>query len=223
MGDILHHLSRTDYYPVMGEDYSPKDVSSVRLGPSAYAVEEYSYDDFESFLYAVQEEREVEVLYGGYGERRHLYRRAPQYNNGNAPREYHLGVDVWCSPGQSVYSPWDGTVISSVFREKPWDYGGLIILRHTWSDQWIHTLYGHVSKQSVDRFSAGDTVLQGDALARIADRTESGGWVPHLHLQSMKKLYDYVDDFPGVISQQKLKPYLANCPDPTPILFQFET
>ena len=87
------------------------------------------------------------------------------------------------------------------YRPERHDYGGTLVLEHQPGDgPAFRALYGHLSKASADRLSAGDSFAAGDVIAWLGDVPENGGWPPHLHLQLGGS--DAPDDpgaWPGVV------------------------
>ena len=47
----------------------------------------------------------------------------------------------------------------------------------------FYTLYGHLSRDSLDGLSPGKPVRRGERIAYIGTHEVNGGWPPHLHLQ----------------------------------------
>jgi 4-aminobutyrate aminotransferase-like enzyme/Ser/Thr protein kinase RdoA (MazF antagonist) len=96
-------------------------------------------------------------------------------------RTLHLGVDVFLDAGEPVLAPLDGIVRDSAFRPAARDYGGVVLLDHATSEgATFHTLYGHLKPELPP---PGARIARGEAIGRIGDASENGGWAPHLHLQ----------------------------------------
>ena len=154
---------------------------------------------------------------GGYLENRSVYRDTELFQ-GDAERSIHIGVDVFMPAGTVVHVPLDGEVQSFANRQVSGDYGPVIILRHELDGFEFHSLYGHLSEDSLDGLSDGKTFAAGDQLAKIGPRPVNGNWPPHLHFQLIRDMQDYRGDYPGVVRPSELEFYRENCPDPSALL-----
>ena len=157
---------------------------------------------------------------GGYGENRTLYRRSKVFDvpDGAAPRSLHLGIDIWGKPHTKVVAPFNGIVHSFAFNNAFGDYGATIILTHNLDGEIFHTLYGHLSLNSIKNIQEGDAVKKGDVIAEFGIPFENGQWPPHLHFQVIKDIEGMKGDYPGVCAYSDREKYLANCPDADLIL-----
>ncbi len=154
---------------------------------------------------------------GGYDEDRVLYRRSEHFG-GAEPRTVHLGVDVWTEAGTPVFAPLGGHVHS--FRDNVGfgDYGPTIILEHRLPGGTFYSLYGHLSRASLDGLRVGQSFRSGQRLGTIGPYPENGDWPPHLHFQLMTDMLGRAGDFPGVAAPSQRDYYLAVCPDPAFLL-----
>jgi murein DD-endopeptidase MepM/ murein hydrolase activator NlpD len=134
------------------------------------------------------------------------------------PRRLHLGVDIWGSTGTKVMAPLDGIVHSFAFNNKDSDYGATIILTHHLDGVGFHTLYGHLSLNSLKNLYEGQKVTKGEVIAEFGMRFENGNWPPHLHFQVIADMQDWKGDYPGVCRFTERVQWLSNCPDPNVIL-----
>lgn len=174
---------------------------------------------FNNFIFATIEERGAEVGIGGYLEERHLYWQSPLFNNGNEePRSIHLGLDLWTRAGTPVLAPLAGRVHSFADNDKMLDYGATIILEHEHEGRKFWTLYGHLSKESLEGLERGRQIDRGEAFARIGKHEENGGWAPHLHFQLILDIGSYEGDFPGVCKPSEIDEWRERCPDPNLLL-----
>jgi murein DD-endopeptidase MepM/ murein hydrolase activator NlpD len=157
---------------------------------------------------------------GGYGEHRTIYRRSevfdPEY--GHEARRLHLGIDVWGPAGTPIYAPFAGTVHSFAFNEAYGDYGAALIVRHETDMGIFHTLYGHLSLDSINDKSEGQEVAAGEEIARFGIAAENGYWPPHLHFQVVLDMKGKKGDYPGVCAFSEREIYLENSPDPALLL-----
>ena len=154
---------------------------------------------------------------GGYLENRSLYKDTELFQ-GDAQRCIHIGVDVFMPARTSVYAPLDGEVQSFANRQLCGDYGPVIILRHRLDDFEFHTLYGHLSEDSLDGLVDGQSFTAGEKLAEIGPRPVNGNWPPHLHFQLIRDMQGYRGDYPGVVRPLELDFFEQNCPDPSALI-----
>jgi peptidoglycan LD-endopeptidase LytH len=155
---------------------------------------------------------------GGYNEHRTLYARSKHFDSDEEPRRLHLGVDIWGAAGTPVMSPLDGIVHSFAFNNNDSDYGATIILTHHLDGVSLHTLYGHMSLNSLKNLEEGRHIRRGEVIAEFGMRFENGNWPPHLHFQVIADMQGWKGDYPGVCRYSERQQWLDNCPDPDLIL-----
>lgn len=157
---------------------------------------------------------------GGYNEHRTLYARSRHFDSflQVEPRRLHLGVDIWGPAGTPVMSPLDGIVHSFAFNNNDSDYGATIILTHCLDGVSFHTLYGHLSLNSLKNLEEGTHIRRGEVIAEFGMRFENGNWPPHLHFQVIADMQGWKGDYPGVCRYSERQQWLDNCPDPDMIL-----
>jgi 4-aminobutyrate aminotransferase-like enzyme/Ser/Thr protein kinase RdoA (MazF antagonist) len=165
------------------------------------------------------EDAGASVGIGCYDEARGVYTGdlfAKPGNDGSSCRTVHLGVDLFAGPGTAVLAPLDGVVHSIAVNDKPLDYGPTLVLEHEAGPGGprFYTLYGHLSKASVNALAVGEPVRAGRAMARVGAAAENGGWPPHLHFQLITDLLDMRGDFPGVADPGERRVWLSLAPDP---------
>jgi murein DD-endopeptidase MepM/ murein hydrolase activator NlpD len=134
------------------------------------------------------------------------------------PRRLHLGIDIWGKPYTRVMSPCDAVIHSFAFNDDFGDYGATIILSHNLDGVAFHTLYGHLSLNSIKNLREGGNVKMGDVIGEFGIPMENGQWPPHLHFQVIDEMGDWKGDYPGVCKYSEREMYLDNCPDPDLIL-----
>ena len=154
---------------------------------------------------------------GGYLEDRQVYRDKPNFV-GEEDRSVHIGIDVFMPAGTPLYAPLEGLVHCVENRPVSGDYGPVVVLRHELEGLVFHSLYGHLSLDSLQTVSAGEQVAAGDRIAAIGERPSNGDWPPHLHFQLIIDLQGLDDNYPGVARPSELDFYRRNCPDPMPFL-----
>ena len=133
-------------------------------------------------------------------------------------RRLHLGIDIWGKPHTKVMAPLDGIVHSFAFNNAFGDYGATIILTHNLAGVTFHTLYGHLSLNSLKNLREGDGIRKGDVFADFGIPFENGQWPPHLHFQLIRDMQGMKGDYPGVCAYSEKEIYLENCPDADCIL-----
>jgi 4-aminobutyrate aminotransferase-like enzyme/Ser/Thr protein kinase RdoA (MazF antagonist) len=163
----------------------------------------------------------VRVAVGRYDEPRLLY-TAPFFAGAGSyaeRRTIHLGLDLFADAGTPVHAPLAGTVHGLGENHVLQDYGPVIILRHETDDGvpfW--TLYGHLSRESLQGKSVGQTIARGERFATLGAPDLNVGWTPHLHLQVITDLLGAVHDFPGVAPASQRSAWLSLSPDPNLIV-----
>lgn len=162
----------------------------------------------------------AKVAYGGYLEQRKLYDRSDYFTSENPEdrRNIHLGIDLWCEAGTVVLSPLKGKVHSFQENTNFGDYGPTIILEHLEDGHRFYTLYGHLSRESLNDLEVGQDILAGQQIATLGAPEVNGDYAPHLHFQIILDLQANNGDYPGVGSQSQLDFYKTNCPDPNLLL-----
>ena len=161
---------------------------------------------------------------GGYNEHRVIYRRSKHFSGTEEPREIHLGIDFWATAGTPVFAPMDGVVHSFQDNNNFGDYGPTIILDHSGASQHylegkpLYSLYGHLTRTSLNGLFIGKTFNAGEQLGEIGPFPENGDWPPHLHFQLMTDMLGLAGDFPGVCSLSDRAKFLSICPNPNDLL-----
>jgi len=158
---------------------------------------------------------------GGYDEARPVYSSEAYRHRGDERDEWrtvHLGLDIFLSAGTPVAAPLEGIVHSFADNAAPFDYGPCIVLEHRVEDErgpfTFHTLYGHLSRESLAGLEPGAIVRRGERLASLGDFPVNGNWPPHLHLQLVVDMLDGRGDFIGSCRPSERPLWLSLCPDP---------
>ena len=174
---------------------------------------------FEEFVEQHLLENNAKVAFGGYLEKRNLYRRSENFNSENLDeRNIHIGLDLWIKAGTSVLSALDGKIHSFQNNTAHGDYGPTIILEHEIEGLTFYTLYGHLSLESLEDKMEGQVVRKGQKIAELGKPPINGDYAPHLHFQIIKNIENKKGDYPGVCSYKDLDFYKENCPDPNLLL-----
>ena len=159
---------------------------------------------------------------GRYDEPRLLY-SAPLFGSAGNPtserRTIHLGIDLFAEQGTTLHAPLDGVVHIVANNSSPLDYGPLVILRHETSGrEEFFTLYGHLSKDTLESLKVGQRVARGQPFARVGSAQENGGWTPHLHFQIILDVLELGADFPGVAYASQRSVWTSLSPNPNVLL-----
>ena len=217
--------SQTQIAPVLGLDLrsAPSlvfdlSVGSRLLGADPRAVETATLTET---LFGRMREQGVLVGIGRYDEARAY--AGSQFSTGDHPtddhRTIHLGIDLFVEPGSTVYAPLDGTVHGLANNKAVKDYGPLVILRHvTGEGVHFHTLYGHLSEETLAQLRLGQAVARGEPFATIGAPPGNGDWPPHLHFQLITDLLEMDQDFPGVAFASQRAVWRSLSPDANGIL-----
>ncbi len=156
---------------------------------------------------------------GRYAELRSLYDTDAFATASGERRTLHLGIDVFVPEGRTAYSPLDGIIHSLEIRDRPGDYGGVIIVEYrTPEDVPFWLLVGHLDHQSVERLQAGNRIGRGDELGSVGSRLENGGWEPHLHVQLFTDLLGMSTDLDGVARASQRDVWTSISPNPAPLV-----
>ncbi len=180
-----------------------------------------TFSDSEKFSYWISKklnENNCKYGIGGYMEHRTIYARSAHFDTDDEPRRLHLGVDIWADAGTAVYSPLQGTVHSFNDNNTFGDYGPTIILQHELDGLMLYSLYGHLSRKSLEGISIGKSFNKNELIGHFGNIEENGHWPPHLHFQLMLDMQGKQGDYPGVCKFSQKDIYLKNIPDPQLIL-----
>ncbi len=197
-------------------DYTPLDLSTanqelegLNLGDPAAC---------QGYIDSVLRRNSARVAYGGYLEQRNLYRGNAGFETGEEPRDIHLGVDFWAEAGTRVQAPLKGRVHSFKNNAGKGDYGPTIILTHESGNYTFHTLYGHLSLESLKGIYPGKEIGKGEVLGSLGTPDINVNYAPHLHFQLILDMEGKQGDYPGVCRASEVEFYRINCPDPFLIL-----
>lgn len=172
----------------------------------------------QKYINSVLEMNGDQVAYGGYLEKRGIYKDKANFSNKGTLRTIHLGVDFWAKAGTKVIVPLEGKVHSFQNNTALGDYGPTIILQHELNGFTFHTLYGHLSLNSIATISLGQKFERGDVLGELGTPDINVNYAPHLHFQIIIDMEGRKGDYPGVCTEKTLEFYSKNCPDPNFLL-----
>jgi murein DD-endopeptidase MepM/ murein hydrolase activator NlpD len=173
---------------------------------------------FTGYLFNSIVEADIPVGIGRYNEDRVLYRHSPLFDGTAERRSIHLGIDLFVVEGTEIMAPLPATIHSAAENAGLGNYGPTVILRHVLEGIEFHTLYGHLSRQSIEWLKPGDRLAAGDRVGEVGDPQENGSWPPHLHFQIITESIGGAVDYPGVAAPSERDRYLELCPNPNLIL-----
>ena len=198
----------------MAKDYVPIDLSVNNKDLASLDLSDPLA--MEAYITNYLKKNRGKVAFGGYKEKRNLYKTHHLFeNNTTDPRNIHLGVDFWARAGTAVIAVLDGVVHSFRDNKSIGDYGPTIILRHRFSTIEFFTLYGHLSRSSLQGLMVGEPVKAGAVIGKLGEPFENVNYAPHLHFQCIIDLEGREGDYPGVCNNNDLEFYAENCPDAT--------
>ena len=222
---FLERLAKltTTFTPVVDAAYEVDACRFLALSVTNTILEEVdtaSAEAIQVYINTFLAKTGGQVAYGGYLEKRSLYDRSIYFNNANPDlkRNIHLGLDVWCAAGTAILAPLASVVHSFKDNRNYGDYGPCIVLKHQFDDLVFYTLYGHLSRKSLNGLSVGQEIKAGAVIANLGESHENGEYSPHLHFQIIKDIQDFKGDYPGVSTKANLEFFKENCPDPQLLL-----
>ncbi|RYZ79769.1 MAG: peptidase M23 [Proteobacteria bacterium] len=199
------------------EEYGPMDLSAANKEITEALVSDSTA--FQEFITSDLAKRKLLAAYGGYNERRLLYKRSVFFSDDFGPeRDIHIGLDIWTEKGTPVLAALDGVVHSFDYNAGKGNYGPTIILKHEIDGVTFHTLYGHLTMDDIEDIEIGHRFEKGEQIAKLGDSSENGDYPSHLHFQIIRDLEGNFGDYPGVCNESDLPHYLENCPDPNLLL-----
>lgn len=210
----------TDFIPILDEftkaQYTPIDLSTKN--PALDEIDISQVEGCQMYVDSILDKNRASVAYGGYLEHRNLYAGNGHFVGTGEKRNIHLGMDFWAKVGTGVLAPLDGKVHSYRNNTTSGDYGPTIILEHTLEDITFHTLYGHLSIESLNDLYVGKEFGRGNLLATLGSPDINVDYAPHLHFQIIMNMGDNSGDYPGVTTTNDLEYFTENCPNPNLLL-----
>lgn len=170
-------------------------------------------------IFHLMNEAGAQLAIGHYCENRLVYQGEAFSVDSPARRSVHLGVDLFAPAGTAVFAALDGVVEYFNDNNVYLDYGPVIILRHqTDTGLSFFTLYGHLSRSSLENLYIGKKVLAGDLIATMGQEHENVGWPPHTHFQLLTDLCGMGLDIYGVAPLLELPVWRSISPNPNLLL-----
>ncbi len=202
--------------PFLLEHYTPLDLSTENT--SLDGVDITNAEACQRHIDSILRKNRAEVAYGGYLEQRNLYNGNGHFLASEDKRNVHLGMDFWAKAGTWVRVPIAGKVHSFRNNDTSGDYGPTIVLEHILEGIKFHTLYGHLSVESLNGLFVGKEYVKGEILASLGTPEINVNYAPHLHFQIIEDIGEYKGDYPGVSTTKDLEYFANNCPNPNFLL-----
>ncbi len=221
---IMHWLNSEsgNFAPIFGQDLVDAPMGSCAVEYSTIPADPFAITAEEAATLGAEYGVDGPVWLGYYKEPRLIYtEKFFQLGPWKASdrRTVHLGIDIFGPVGSSLYAPLDGEIVFCGYRPNNLDYGGLVILSHqTPQGDIFHTLYGHLSKASVEKLTVGQRITKGCVFANLGALDENGGWNPHVHFQLALTIVGMEDDWPGTCVPDQLDFWSAVFPNPASLL-----
>jgi murein DD-endopeptidase MepM/ murein hydrolase activator NlpD len=211
------------FTPVIDSTYNKGHFYKLDLSVNNRELEQIdlaSSQAMEQYINGLLIKNNKKVAWGGYLEQRNIYKRSDHFNQLDAEteRDIHLGIDLWVEAGTNVLAVCDGEILGFNDNDNFGDYGPTIILKHITNGLLFYSLYGHLSRKSLQGLEAGQKVKRGEIIGEVGYTDENGDYAPHLHFQVIKTIGGYKGDYPGVCAEEDIEYYINNCPDPNLLL-----
>lgn len=184
---------------------------------------EYAHDPkhYQQWLEQYMASAGARYAIGLYGEDRDCYSTA-QFRSlyGDEPRSVHLGIDLFVPTDTPIQAPMAGRVFSVQDNTDPLDYGPTVIIEHRGDNNGpaFWTLFGHLSKRTLQLHQVGQQVAAGEVIGYVGSDDVNGGWAPHVHFQLMTDMLGLSGNFNGAGEPSNMDVWGQICPDPNLIL-----
>lgn len=128
-----------------------------------------------------------------------------------------MGIDLFAPVGTEVRAFADGKILLFGNNSAHLDYGYTLVTEHRFGGVSLYALYGHLNRASIETKKCDQLIKAGELIAWLGDRSENGGWLPHLHFQ-LSYERPTVPDMPGVVRDSDRAIGLIKYPDPRLVL-----
>lgn len=222
MEKIVELFSQINASKVISKEINYSDYVALDLSIHNSELKNHKLEtasDYEIFIQNHLDKNNAKIAYGGYLETRNLYKRSMVFKNeATDERNIHIGMDMWINEQAPIYAALDGKIHSFQNNIALGDYGPTIILEHQLDGIIFHTLYGHLSMESLIDKRIGDNIEKGQQIGTLGLPPINGDYAPHLHFQIIIDIQNNYGDYPGVCSEKMLDYYTNNCPNPKLLL-----
>lgn len=223
MNNLIQTLKshKSDYAQIVSKEFLSKapfifDFTNANMQLADFDIS--NIQAFSNYISLTLKQARRNIGAGGYGEDRVLYQKSGLFAGEGEPRSIHLAIDLWLPARTEIFAPLQGSVHSFQDNHNYLDYGPTIIFEHCLDGIKFYTLYGHLSKNSLEGLSIGKNIIKGERVARLGNSSENGQWPPHLHFQIISDMLGRTGDFPGVAKPSEKDYYLGLCPNPNLVL-----
>lgn len=216
-----------EFKPLTGLDLRTAPVAALDLSAGSTLVASNPADNeaepLARRLFAAIRDAGASLGAGGYDEARLIY-AADAFATGavtDERRTVHIGVDLTIPSGSPLFAPLDGVVHGFEDATARLDYGPVIVLRHDIRGDEassFYTLYGHLTRQSLEGLRVGQRIAAGERFAAVGAPPENGDWWPHVHVQIVTDMLGLACNFNGVAPVSQRGTWLSLSPDPNVLL-----
>ena len=210
--------------PLLGRDLRTTPVAPLDFSAGSVLISsdsaENAPDDLDRRVQRVLAEHGATIGAGGYDEARLIY-DWPSESRAAEPRTIHIGLDLSLPAGSPLYAPLDGAVHGFENADSYHDYGPMIVLRHSTGGTdpvEFFTLYGHLTRDSLDRLAIGKRITKGTEFARVGSAPNNGNWWSHVHVQLITDMLDVPCNVDGAVRASQRAVWHSICPDPNLLL-----
>lgn len=220
--DANPHSKKIRNYLLGRSEYTSIVNPSLTVSPKVWidwSVENVKIPRTTEEIAQILSENRVEIGIGRYCENRGVYAGESFDATSSSARTFHLGVDIWQKVGAEVFAPLDGEIEIFHDNSEYLDYGPVVVLRHHTNEGvpfW--TLYGHLSKSSMELWSIGKKVKAGQIIGWMGNESENVGWPPHVHFQLLTDLCGMGIDVYGVAPRDEVSLWRSISPNPNLVL-----
>ena len=222
MQNLLELFSKIQASKVISKHIDYCDYVALDLSADNIDLEDYTLEtakDYEIYIQNHLDKNKAKMAHGGYLEVRNLYQRSTVFKNDiSEERNIHIGLDLWINEQAPIFSALEGKIHSFQNNTALGDYGPTIILKHQLNGLIFHTLYGHLSLESLHDKKVGDKIEKGQQIGILGLPPINGDYAPHLHFQIIIDMENKKGDYPGVCSKERVPFYTKNCPNPDLLL-----
>ncbi|KQV44496.1 MULTISPECIES: aminotransferase class III-fold pyridoxal phosphate-dependent enzyme [unclassified Rhizobium] len=193
-------------------------------GPDAEAWARLDAHGAEKLIDERVAEAGADFAIGLYGEDRAVYKGdAFETTSAGTRRTVHIGIDIFAPAQEPVHAPFAGTVAFIYDDAVDFGFGPTVLLEHRTDEGDVFwTLYGHLSRSSVQKLSVGQAIAKGEAFSAFGAAYENGNWSPHLHFQIVTDHLGLGGQMHGVGVRAHWQVWQAVSPDPS-VVFGFST
>lgn len=185
MESFFLELGKKNYFHPLFEKELWNNATVIDFSHNDFWEKEYVSSDGKGANIKVWEHiKKAKALMGigGREKRPSPYSFKEHFSTGAEIRDIHIGLDFYVLAGTKIFSPMNGLIHFAKDFGKG-DYGNAIILKHEIKNKIFYSLFGHLSRKSLERIKTGNSIQKGELIGFVGETFENGGWQPHLHFQ----------------------------------------